>query len=489
MGRVAMDWISIAWPMAAAACVTVGLINLTVGLAPPTRAARLLFSVGAFAVALVFGTELALTRADSPAHYLGLLRSLHVLTAVALASLTAFVAVFFRNGSHRLGLAGVGLYAVALVFDFLPGPGLVYREITGLETLKTFGGATYTMAEGMPNPWNALKYLAVLVIVLFVADVSLRLWRSGAQRRAAVVGGVALLFLAAGAHSALVDIGVVRTPYLMSWAYLAILLALGRELAGDLLPRLPRREEGSDVSLEISAQRDELVHLSRVAMLGELAGSLAHELNQPLTAILSNAEAAVRFLARDPIDVSELRSLLEDIAADDKRAGEVISRMRALLRKEEVHYRPLDVNQVVLDVLKLMRSDLLIRRVGVSAELAPTLPLVDGDRIQLQQVLVNLVMNGCDAMDGSGTDRQLTLRTITTPSEEVEVSVVDHGRGIPSKDLERVFDPFVSTKMDGVGLGLTVCRGIIAAHHGRLWGTNNADNGATFHFTLPTHGV
>ena len=132
-------------------------------------------------------------------------------------------------------------------------------------------------------------------------------------------------------------------------------------------------------------------------MLGELSGSLAHELNQPLAAILSNAQAALRFLAGDPADLDEVRNILKDIVEDDARAGEVIKRLRALLRNDEVQYRPLDVNEVALDVLRLMRSDLQNRRVTVSTELAAGLPLVEGDRVQLQQVLINLVMNGCEA--------------------------------------------------------------------------------------------
>jgi C4-dicarboxylate-specific signal transduction histidine kinase len=239
------------------------------------------------------------------------------------------------------------------------------------------------------------------------------------------------------------------------------------------------------IEAETAQQRSELTHLSRVAMLGELSGSLAHELNQPLTAILSNAQAAQRILGRGTGNLDEIREILKDIVEDDRRAGEVIKRLRTLFRKEEVRYRTLEVNDVVLDVLKLLRSDLLNRDVVVSAELAAGLPTVDGDPVQLQQVLLNLVMNGCDAMDGVPGDRRMTLRTAAAAGGEVEVSVADRGRGIPPGDLERIFEPFVSTKAEGMGLGLAVCRTIVAAHRGRLWAANNAARGASFHFTLP----
>ena len=159
--------------------------------------------------------------------------------------------------------------------------------------------------------------------------------------------------------------------------------------------------ERKRLELEAAHQRDEFTHLSRVAMLGELSASLAHELNQPLAAILSNAQAAQRFLARKDVPLDEVREIVSDIVEDDKRAGEVMRRLRVLLKKEEPHYRSVDINEVVDDVLRLMRSDLLNRRVKAGTQYASALPSIRGDRVQLQQVLLNLVINGCDAMDGT----------------------------------------------------------------------------------------
>ncbi len=236
-------------------------------------------------------------------------------------------------------------------------------------------------------------------------------------------------------------------------------------------------------------QQSELAHLSRVTMLGELSGSLAHELNQPLTAILSNAQAAQRFLAHDNADLDEVRDILKDIVDEDKRAGEVIRRLRLLLKKGEVQHQPLDLNEVVLEVLKLVRSDLVNQGVTAQTELAPGLPVLHGDRVQLQQVLLNLVINACDAMSGVATaDRQFIVRTKPAYGQGVEASVSDCGDGIPADKLEQVFEPFFTTKAHGMGLGLSVCRTIITAHGGKLWVTNNAARGATFHFTLPAEG-
>ena len=235
---------------------------------------------------------------------------------------------------------------------------------------------------------------------------------------------------------------------------------------------------------ESALQRDELAHLSRVALLAELSGSLAHELNQPLTAILSNAQAAMRFLAMDPPDLAEVRESLVNIVESDKRGGEVIRRLRAMLRKEASDFRALDINEVVLDVLRIIRSDLLNRSTEVVLELAPGLPAVVGDSIQLQQVLLNLIMNGCDAMAELQQDRELRVRTELRP-EGIELVVSDVGRGIPPERLREIFAPFVSTKREGMGLGLAVCSTIIDSHQGRIWATNNPDRGASLHVLLP----
>ncbi|KAG0505757.1 MAG: Adaptive-response sensory-kinase SasA [Candidatus Udaeobacter sp.] len=245
--------------------------------------------------------------------------------------------------------------------------------------------------------------------------------------------------------------------------------------------------ERKQAELEAARHRHELAHLSRVTMLGELSGSLAHELNQPLAAILSNAQAAQQFLKEDVFDVNELRQVLAEIVAEDKRAGEVIRHVRLLFRKGEVgqHFGNLHINEVVQDVLKLMRNDLANQGVTVQTELAENLPAVQGDRVQLQQVLLNLMLNGCEAMiDRDPSECQLLI-TSGMENSVVHVSVRDRGGSIPEETMERVFEPFFTTKAHGMGLGLSVCRTIIEAHRGNICVRNNADGGATFHFSIP----
>ena len=247
--------------------------------------------------------------------------------------------------------------------------------------------------------------------------------------------------------------------------------------------------ERKQAELEAARQRNELAHLSRVTMLGELSGSLAHELNLPLSAILFNAQAAQRLLVHGDADLAEVQEILSEIVSEDKHAGEVIRRLRLWLKKGEVRQHSLRINKVVQDVLKLIRSDLVNQNVTADVELARNLPTVIGDPVQLQQVLVNLVVNACDAMTNCTTpERRLLILTgidNRNGSSAVTVSVTDPGSSIPEEKMEQIFEPFFTTKAKGMGLGLSVCRTIIAAHRGKLWATNNADCGATFHFSLP----
>src|SRR6266550_1989106 len=247
--------------------------------------------------------------------------------------------------------------------------------------------------------------------------------------------------------------------------------------------------ERKQAELEAARQRNEMAHLSRVTTLGELSGSLAHELNLPLSAILFNAQAAQRLLAHRDADLAEVQEILSEIVSEDKHAGEVIRRLRLWLKKGEVQQHSLRINKVVQDVLKLIRSDLVNQTVTADVELARNLPPVMGDPVQLQQVLLNLLVNGCDAMtDCDIPERRLLVRTGIengNGSNSVCVSVTDRGSRIPEEKMEQIFEPFFTTKAEGMGLGLSVCRTIIAAHRGKLWATNNADCGATFHFSLP----
>jgi signal transduction histidine kinase len=242
--------------------------------------------------------------------------------------------------------------------------------------------------------------------------------------------------------------------------------------------------EGKLQELQMRQHREQLAYLSRLSLMGELSGALAHELNQPLAAILLNAQAACVQIAAPKPNLGEITEMLRDIVADDQRAGEVIHRLRALFIKGAVQTRPLSVNECIAEVLALERSYLIASKVTVDVRLAEHLPRVAADRVQLQQVLLNLIVNACDAMGSNEPrERRLWIESLPGDNAAVEITVRDIGHGID--DAEIIFEPFFSTKEQGIGLGLSVSRSIIAAHGGRLWARSNTPRGATFHISLP----
>jgi PAS domain S-box-containing protein len=241
-----------------------------------------------------------------------------------------------------------------------------------------------------------------------------------------------------------------------------------------------------ETELELRRQRGELAHVTRLSIMGELAASLAHELNQPLTAILSNAQAALRFMAVKPPDLEEVREILKEIVEDNNRASEIIRRIRALVKKEEVEFVAVDLGSVINDVMMLVHSDAVLQNVQISFKRNADLPHVRGDRVQLQQVILNLLVNAFDAVkDCPAPDRQVVVRVERDGACMIKVTVRDCGMGLCGDTLDKIFQPFYTTRRDGLGMGLAICRSIIEAHGGRLWAENNPDRGATFCFTVP----
>jgi PAS domain S-box-containing protein len=244
--------------------------------------------------------------------------------------------------------------------------------------------------------------------------------------------------------------------------------------------------ERKQAEAEASHARRELLRMERLSRMGELTASLAHELNQPLTAILSNAQAGLRFLQSENPDLDELREILQDISSDDKRAGSVIRSLRAMMKQEEREREPLSINEMVREVVTLFHSEAVLRNVIIDMEFSESLPTLLADKIQLQQVVLNLMMNAAEAMDHEAPERRkILLKTGRTDHGAIQVAIRDYGPGIEKEKLDRVFQPFFTTKGAGLGMGLSFSRSIIEAHGGRLWAENNPDRGATFVFEIP----
>ena len=244
--------------------------------------------------------------------------------------------------------------------------------------------------------------------------------------------------------------------------------------------------ERKEAEQETQNLRRDITHVGRVSIMGQLASALAHEINQPLGAILRNAEAAELYLENASPDLEEIRAILADIRKEDQRAGSVIDRMRALLKRQNLDKRPVDVGDLVGEVVALVRSEAAARHVKLEVALEDHLPAVCCDAVHLQQVLLNLIVNGIDAIgDANVGDQRVRVTASLHGAQAVEITVSDSGHGIPADKLTQIFDPFFTTKPKGMGMGLPISRTIIEAHHGRLWAENRPEGGAWFRFTLP----
>lgn len=610
-----MQWIVIIWSMIAASCMTLAVMHAWIWLNARRMWGHLLFALCALGAAADTGLELGTLVARTPETYEWCVRWAHVPLFLLLVAMVGFVRIHLRAGRAWLAWTIVAARLLALVVNFTVGANLNFVRITTVRQFELFAGQTISIAEGVTNRWSLLGQLSTLLILVFLVDALVQLWRRRDRVRSVVVcASMVGYILLAGGHAALVTWGIVETPFLISVPFLGIVLAMAYDLGTEVIQshRLERQLElnqsalnESEQNMELAAaaaglgawtweivgdrmwmsdrcsqllgldgheeasldrclaamqaddreptihaiakamngdgdlhaefrvplaggevrwiagrgsvefnaarkavrfrgvliditakkraeseaqqQRAELAHLSRVTMLGELSGSVAHELNQPLTAILSNAEAALQFLSQDPVNIEEVRAILKDIVDDDNRAGEVIRRLRLLLHKGELQQQPLHVGELIQDVLRMMNSDLRNHGILVETELDEPLPPVNVDRVQIQQVILNLIMNASDAMAGNAAGtRRLSVCAASANGQGVSIRVSDQGYGIPTGNLEQVFAPFFTTKPAGMGLGLTVCRTIVAAHGGRLWATNNDEQGASFHVLLPS---
>jgi PAS domain S-box-containing protein len=605
-----MNWLTITWTAAAAASSTLAILYLMVWAQEPGRRVYGLFSCMALGAAGNAMFELAMLHATTVAGYTDALRAGHVPLFVLIVSLVWFVRGYFQTGRRWLALTVTFLWSGVLGLAMILPGGPVFKSITRLEIVHTFWGESYAVAVGVPSPWNLLSNTANLLMLAYVLDASWSLWRGGNRSRALRIGGSLSFFLVmACVQVGMVDAGVVHMPYMVSFCFLAIVIAMGYELGADVLratalarevasnelrwrsllenvrlivvgldrdgrinfanpqlirltgypagellgqpwfemflppaergPMSQRYQEyldrddwshfqnciltksgdsrliqwsnvllrdtqgrvtgtlsvGEDITararaeLEARQHREELAHVTRVYSLGELSASIVHELNQPLTGILSNAQAAQRFLARNPPDLTEVREILEDIVQDDSRASEVIRRMRSLVKKGEPDFKPLGLAAMIRDVIRLLQSDAGLRGVQVSFEAGDDLPQVRGDRIQLQQVVLNLLVNAFEAMgECPESERRVTLRAEWNGDPMARVSVRDQGTGLSPDSLDRIFKPFFTSKRDGLDMGLSISRSIVEAHGGRLKAENNPDRGVTFTFTVPVSG-
>jgi signal transduction histidine kinase len=469
----------ILWTMVAAASLTLAAVHGLLWILDRNNLANLCFCVVAVSVAAMARMEYGLLRATSVEEFAQLARWFQVPLFFFTVGLVFFIRLHFRTGRAWLGWTVIGLRGAVTAANLL-GPSTATWHVVRLEQLPLLGELATAGGGATLRPLQWLATATAILLAIYVLDAAMRLWRRAereARRKAALLGGAMVAFLLiATLQSQLVVLGVVRMPVMISPAFLIMLAAMTYELCRDIVA-------SSRIEREAREQRVQLTHLSRVAMLGELSGGIAHELNQPLTAILANAQAAQHLLAGKSGTPEMLGEILQDIVAADQRAGEVIQRLRALFRRGETQFGELEINGLVGDVLDIARGDLVTRGVEVERDFEPRLPRVSADRIELQQVLLNLVMNAWEAMSAVDS-RRLVVRTRRLDGL-VEVSVDDSGPGFTAEHYQRMFEPFYTTKPQGLGLGLSISRAIIRAHGGQLLGVTYPGGGASFRVLMP----
>jgi two-component system, LuxR family, sensor kinase FixL len=598
-----MSWVTFIWSMVASVCLTLAVINILVWFGKRTKWANLLFSLMVIGTAAMTFCELYMMRAGTPAQFGMALRWYHIPAWVTLISLVGFVLLYLRAGRLWLAWTICILRTLSLLLNFLVGQNLNYYEITSLGHIP-FLGEYVSVAKGISNPWMLVGQLSLFLVVLFVTDATITVWRRGDRRQALIIGGSIMFFmLAVMTQSILVFWQIIPSPLMPGLFFMPINVAVAYELGRDVIlaeqlsDDLRKSEEsyrilfesapdgimlieadghvrmanslqarlydyespqqlvgmnalsfvsekdreravqnikdllqgkemsdqiytavrcdGSEFIVEVKTVilrgsfqdvqgyisltrditkskedeseriqlRNELTHLSRVMTMNELSTSLAHEINQPLGATLNNAEAAQLLISRMKDKHDDISEILADIIQDTKRAGDVIRKIRGIVKKSEAFFEPLSMNGLIEDVARLIHNYNRMHDVSLLLELQPDLAQVRGDRVHLQQVLVNIMTNAVDAIRGCPS-KTLTIRSCMAERDMVTVSVTDSGTGIVAEQKDRLFEPFFTTKKDGLGMGLRICRSIIEEHGGRIWAENSPTGGATFFFSL-----
>ena len=403
---------------------------------------------------------------------------------LGLTTLSLVVAIFVTGGGFYV-ISRKSASLLRLVFSgIFMGLGIVTMHYTGMAAMR-----------GHAEPSYDRIYVALSIIIAIGASTA-ALWLAfrttdlGQKVVAAVVMGLAIsgthytamwgtIFTAhVPLHEAQGNASLDQTTLALAVAGITfVILAVASVVS---LSERKRAEEA------LRSARAELAHINRVTTMGELTASLAHEVTQPIAAAATNAEACLRWLTGDHPNLEEARASALSIVNDAKRAAEIISRIRQLFRKSPPQRESVDVNEIIREMIVLLRSEITRHSISVRAELAADLPPVMGDRVQLQQVMMNLITNSIDAMKDVDGPRELAIKSQRAEHEQVMVCVSDTGAGLPPQQADQIFSAFFTTKPHGTGMGLSISRSIVEAHSGRLWAADNSSRGASFHITLPT---
>lgn len=479
-----MSVVTLLWTIIATVAATLALFCALAWTQDRRNLGYLMFCLTAAATAACTPFELGMMHASSPAEYGAWLRGYHLPIFFVLLGQMLFVRFYLGTGRRWLLYTLIAWRVLILVANFSVEPNFHFHELRELRQVIYLGEPISVVGAGTPRSWQWLTIASMVALVAFVIDAALMRWRKGGReshRKALVVAlAIGIPMIANVTLNQLAVLGLIHRPIFATLWFMGILAAVAYELGRELILNARAR-------LQVAQLRGELAQLGRVDTMGQLASGLAHELAQPLTASLGNIEAAQIHLRKTNPDLDELRAIVEDIQQDTRRAGEVLDRMRTLIRRQAVDKQPLAIDEVFRDVTSLLHSEAIARRVELAVNVDPGLPRAMGDRVQIAQVLLNLLVNAMDAMQNL-TARRRWVRIEAHPASSggLEIAVTDSGPGIPHQSLQEIFEPLFTTKPHSLGLGLALSRTIVEAHGGRLWAENRAgQDGAILRLTLP----
>jgi len=478
-----MSPLTIAWSMCAAACLMLALLHMLLWLKYSQNTVYLLSSLTAFAACASALLELGLLTTQSLETYRQLIRWENLAIFMILVPMVWFVQIYFSSSRRWLALTITLLWSVGMLINFVSPYSLTFSTIAELKQLPAFWGELFTVPAGTENPWKLLADISSLLILAYVGDATFRSWRHNNQREALIIGsGILLFIIFAGIHTPLVDAGIVHAPYMISFAFLAIVATMSYQLASEAM-RSQRYER------ELQQTRRHLDQMARANLLGECTTIIAHELNQPLTAILSNAQAARRHLVLDSVEKQSIIEILDDIVRDDKRASEIIQRLRSMLQNKQVVREHFDINEAIRETLDMLKGEFKARSIDLSEHYEASMPEVYAGRIEIQQVVLNLLLNAARSVSVPSIEtRMLSIRT-RNDQNAVHVDIQDSGTGIASEFEGSLFklNSLHYESKDGLGMGLIICHRIIETYGGHIRAENVAGGGALFSFALPVY--